>query len=254
MSRPVILELCACEGGMTAGLMAAGFDVIAVDSNRNRLAKNPARWSFVGDAFDALAVMGDKVDGTAAGWPCQPYTRGRAAHRAAGDGKWVRLIAAGRDAQQATGLPYVIENVEDARPELVDPIMLCGRQFGLGATDTDGTPLVLDRHRLFEGGNGLTLTAPAHPPHDITRQVAGAYGGARRDKVEARTIRKGGYVPKDLGVLRALLGNPWMTQQGLFEAIPQAYGEYVGRQMMAHLTGEVAASLTGSCPQARWQS
>jgi hypothetical protein len=40
--------------------------------------------------------------------------------------------------------------------------MLCGRQFGLGAIDTDGTWLTLDRHRLFE--SNLPLDRPCVVP------------------------------------------------------------------------------------------
>jgi DNA (cytosine-5)-methyltransferase 1 len=106
--------------------------------------------------------------------------------------------------------------------------------FDLTTTDTDGTPLVLDRHRLFE--SNVPLTAPPHRKHDRSLQVAGAYGGARRDKHEARHVRKGGYVPPDLEVLRSLLGAPeWMSERGIFLSIPPVYAEYVYRQIRAVL-------------------
>ena len=132
----------------------------------------------------------------------------------------------------------MIENVEDARSELESPVLLCGRMFGLGTVDEDGTPLVLDRHRLFE--SNLMLLAPPHAKHDRTVQVAGAYGGARRDKHEARLVRKGGYVPKSLDVLRALLGTEWMTEQGCFLSIPPAYTSFIGEQLMSHLSERAA--------------
>lgn len=69
-------------------------------------------------------------------------------------------------------------------------------------------------------------------------QCAGAYGGARRDKVEARTIRKGGYVP-GTDVMRELLGTPWMSEKGCQLSIPPAYTEHIGAQLLAH--AEVAA-------------
>jgi DNA (cytosine-5)-methyltransferase 1 len=49
---------------------------------------------------------------------------------------------------KASGLPYVIENVEGAA--LVDPVVLCGSMFDLGATTKDGTRFHLERHRKFE--------------------------------------------------------------------------------------------------------
>jgi DNA (cytosine-5)-methyltransferase 1 len=135
------------------------------------------------------------------------------------------------------GSPYVIENVGDARPELVEPVLLCGRMFGLGATDDDGTPLVLDRHRWFEAN--WPLTQPEHDPHDRTLQVAGVYGGARRDKVEARQVRRGGYVPPNPDVLADLLGiaRGDMSEEGMFKAIPPAYAEYIGRELLEYVNG-----------------
>jgi hypothetical protein len=68
------------------------------------------------------------------------------------------------------------------------------------------------------------------------------YGGARKDKTEARKVRKGGYVPPDAEVQSRLLGGvPWMTGKGRRECIPPAYAEWVGMQLMAAVRGEVAA-------------
>lgn len=130
---------------------------------------------------------------------------------------------------------------------MVDPIMLCGRRFGLRADDTDGHPLVLDRHRLFE--SNMPLVPPPHPKHG-GEQVAGVYGGSRRsskpnatpadDRYAARYERHGGYVPRSKAVQQALLGIDWMTVRGMQESIPPAYSEHIGRQMLAYLK-QVAA-------------
>jgi len=235
VSRPVCLEVCAGEGGSTRGLMDAGWDVIAVDDNRNRLKRNPARWTVLGDAFHAIAAMGKHVDLLWAGWPCQAYTAGLRANRSKGiTNGHTRLIAAGREAMQATGTPWVIENVAGARSELRGPIMLCGTMFGLEATDDDGTPLVMERHRLFE--SSTNLWAPEHSKHLRGVQVAGSYGGARRDKVEARDVRHGGYVPS-VNVQARLLGVDWMSQQGQYLSIPPAYSNFLGLQLIMRLFG-----------------
>ena len=164
-----------------------------------------------------------------AGWPCQDYSAGTRAIRAAGGSTGhKRLIAAGRAAMMATGKPWVIENVEGARKELNNPVLLCGTSFGLETLDEDGTPLIMQRHRLFESSE--TLLAPVHKKHPKT-QVAGSYGGARRDKEEARNIRHGGYVPS-ADVQAKLLGIDWMTQQGMYLSIPPAYSEFLGRQLL----------------------
>ena len=242
-----LLDLFAGAGGSAEGYHRAGWLLYGVESDPERAKAYPYP-VHVGNALLVLSILveGHAVDfvhpdghvewlyltdfaAAHASPPCQGYTRGTVMlpDRLS---RYDRLIAVTRDLLDETLLPYVIENVMGARPELRDPVMLCGRMFGLSATDTDGVLLTLDRHRLFEA-HGFVLTAPVHHKHAKV-QVAGVYGGARRDKVEARTIRKGGYVPKSLDVLRALLGVERMCEYDLFLSIPPAYTEHVGRQML----------------------
>lgn len=196
-----MLDLFSGEGGAGVGYARAGFDVFGVDNAPARLKRYPYP-SHCGDAIEYLLAHGHEYDLVHASPTCTGYSRGTAAipDRLT---RYDRLIAVVREALLGIGVPYVIENVADARRELRDPIMLCGRMFGLSAIDDDGTKLVMDRHRLFE--SSLALTAPHHGKHDRTLQVAGSYGGARRDKREAREVRKGGYVPS-VDVQRELLG------------------------------------------------
>ena len=235
-----LLDLFCGEGGAAMGYSRAGFDVFGVDTSSQRLRTYPFP-SVEADAIEFVLDHGHEFDAIHASPPCTGYTRGTAAIPDRLE-RYDRLIGATREALLIVGKPFVIENVADARPELLDPVMLCGRMFGLGAIDEDGTPLVLDRHRLFEGGNGVTLTAPRHEKHDRTMQVAGAYGGARRDKREAREVRKGGYVPPSLDVLRSLLGTPWMTEEGCFLSIPPAYTEHLGKQVVALLDAQAVTA------------
>ena len=237
MSRPTVLDLFCGEGGAAMGYHSAGFDVLGVDNNPARLKNYPFE-CVQADAIEFTLQHGHKFDVRHGSPTCTGYSRGTAALPDRFN-RYDRLIAATRDAFQTVGGPYVIENVADARPELAAPVLLCGRQFGLTAIDTDGTPLVLDRHRLFE--SNVFLMVPPHPPHDPRPQVAGAYGGARRDKHDARHVRKGGYVPPDLAVLRQLIGADWMTEKGCFLSIPPAYTEYIGAQLLAHMAETVAS-------------
>ena len=234
--KPRLLDLFCGEGGAGMGYHLAGFDVTGVDTAAARLKHYPFR-HYRADAIEYLLEHGHEYDTIHASPPCTGYSRGTAAvpDRLT---RYDRLIAATREALEIVGRPYVIENVADAAPELHEPIMLCGRMFRLEATDDDGTRLVLDRHRLFE--SNLPLTAPPHQPHDPALQVAGVYSGARRDKHEARYVRKGAYVPPSLDVLRTLIGAPWMTQTGCFLSIPPAYTEHLGRQFIAHLAQAAA--------------
>lgn len=254
MIRPKLLDLFCGEGGAGMGYNRAGWDVYGVDNEPKRAKFYPFP-VHVGDALEAFSTL---LDGQAIGFrhadgmvewltldqfilkhaspPCQGYSRGTVALPDRLD-RYDRLIAAMRDLLNEAGGPWVIENVMGARSELQAPFMLCGRMFGLTAVDDDGTPLVLDRHRLFETSTDVMLEVipPVHPRHDPQLQVAGVYGGARRDKREAREVRKGGYVPPSIDVLKALIGADWMSEQGLFLSIPPAYSEWIGRQLIGAL-------------------
>lgn len=262
--RPQMLDCFAGEGGAAMGYDQAGWSVYCVDNDETRLANNPFP-SHCGDVLVVMATLnaGGAVDFTHPdgrvewkrkadfkaihGSPtCTGYSRGTTSIPDRFD-KYDRFIPVARALFIESGLPYVIENVEDAGDELLEPSLLCGRMFGLGAIDDDGTPLVLDRHRLFE--SNVALSVPQHRKHSKKPlpgtppcacgkthfQVAGLYGGARRDKYAARHVRRGGYVPPNLEVLRALNGTPWTTEKGTFLAIPPVYTRFIGRQLLNHL-------------------
>lgn len=239
-----VLDLFCCEGGGAEGYAKAGFKVYGVDM----AAKFKKRYPYAFRADDALCVLrclisGEGVeftspDGTTetlfltdfdlihASPPCQAYTRGNAGRVT----NWPKLIHPVRDLLQQTGKPYVIENVRDAESELVNPTWLCGCMFDLKTVDTDGVTIHLQRVRLFE--TNWDLHAPRECDHSEHEWVAGAYGGARRDKYEAKYVRKGGYVPKEKAVVKALLGiDHDMTWNGLFECIPPVYTEHIAKSL-----------------------
>jgi len=238
--RPKLLDNFAGEGGAGEGYWRAGWCVDAVDKSAPRLARYPRHCPGTRvlrmDAVEAILTLGHRYAALHSSPTCTGYSQGTVAipDRVS---RYDRLIPAVREALQMVGRPYVIENVYGARRELRSPVMLCGRMFGLTAVDVDGTKLTLDRHRVFETA-GFDLLAPPHSPHGWVSnrrdgvQVAGSYGGARRDKREAREERHGGYVPRSLAVQRDLLGTPWMSEQGCKLSIPPAYSEHIGRQLL----------------------
>ena len=233
MTKPRLLDLFCGAGGAGMGYHRAGFEVEGVDNSDARLAEYPFK-SHKGDAIEYLLEHGHEYAAVHASPPCTGYTRGTAAIPDRME-RYDRLIGATREALGIVGKPYVIENVAGARPELRDPLLLCWSMFNANGSvlDDDGTPLRMERHRLFE--SSFYLTSPAACNHPKSVQVAGAYGGARRDKWEARHVRKGGYVPPSLEVLRALIGAPWMSETGCFLSIPPAYTEWIGAQLLDHL-------------------
>jgi DNA (cytosine-5)-methyltransferase 1 len=223
--RPRALDLFCAAGGVSAGLHRAGFDVTGVD-----IAPQPHYpFPFVqADALHYVAEHAHRFHVIAASPPCFVHSD-LAAVLPAGHGH-VDLIPATRTALQATGLPYVIENVEGA--PLHDPLVLCGSMFGLGAQCGDGWR-ELRRHRLFESDVALTAPGPCRHVHP----VISAHGGGPTRR--APGCGRGGYQGL-VAERRAAMGIEWMTRAEMNLAIPPAYAEHVGAQLLAHLSERAA--------------
>jgi DNA (cytosine-5)-methyltransferase 1 len=211
-----ILDLFCCQGGAGTGYHRAGFDVVGVDIDPQ------PRYPFAfhqRDALDFVRWHARHFDAIHASPPCQLYSKTHRINRS----DFPDLIGPTRELLEQTGLPYVIENVMDAEPELHDPVMLCGEMFGLETY----------RHRLFETNWGLT--SPEHPLHVAKTTKMG------RTPVPGEYMHVvGNFSGVDKG--REVMGMPWANRDGLREAIPPAYSEYVGRQLIDHLTREGAVA------------
>lgn len=235
-----VLDICCCEGGAGVGYHRAGYEVYGIDL----AGKFKKRYPFPFLHEDGLVAIRALIEGGSltfsngetlslrdfsmihASPPCQGYTLGNAGRST----RWPKLIPDFRELLQQTGAPYVIENVRGAQSEMLSPIGLCGCMFNLTAVDEDGETIHLHRLRLFE--TNWALEIPRECDHSGHTWVAGAYGGARRDKYEAKFIRKGGYVPRNKDVVKSLLGvKHEMTWNGLFESVPPAYTEWIGQQL-----------------------
>lgn len=233
MSRPRLLDLFCCEGGASRGYAQAGFQVTGIDIDKRAARRYPFNFIWA-DALDYVTKHGHKYDAIHASPPCQGYSVTAHSLTPAQLAKYPRLIGQTRDALRATGKPYIIENVVGAPME--DPVLLCGSMFNLTAPDTDGSPLRLERHRLFE--SNVPISAPSACVHDPLVAVGGVYGGGASKRHEPGAGR-GGYTPVK-SVRGALMGiDGQMSQLGLSEAIPPAYTRHLGAALMASL--EVAA-------------
>ena len=217
--RPRLLDLYCCQGGGGKGYSDAGFDVTGVD-----IAPQP-RYPFRFVQADAIAFVlahGAEFDFIHASPPCQHDSEYQ---RIQGNAH-PDLIAPTRAALEATGRPWVLENVRGAVPKLHEPVMLCGQMFRLANY----------RHRYFETGGGFTLDQPDHPAHTVPQAKMG------------RPVPPGHYgqfVGNFSGVdhAREVLGVPWMNRDGIRECIPPAYTHHIGRAALAQLAPawEVAA-------------
>lgn len=209
-----VLDLYCCQGGASAGYKAAGFTPMGVD-----LEPQP-RYPFGFLQRDAVELLWTRptwirstFDLVHASPPCQhdsncQVIQGR---------EHPDLIGPTRDALDAIGLPYVIENVGGATAKLRDPLMLCGRtMFGMERTY---------RHRFFELG-GWTAQQPQHGWHDIPQAKMG------RPPRDGEAIQAVGNF-SGVSLVRGEWGVPWMNRDGIREAIPPAYTRWIGDQFTA---------------------
>jgi DNA (cytosine-5)-methyltransferase 1 len=195
--KPRLLDTYCGVGGSSEGYARAGFDVIGVDLHPQP--NFPFRF-IQGDAVDYIRQHGHEYDAIHASPPCQAYTWSN--HKANRD-NYPKLIAPTREALVASGRPYVLENVPDAKRELVDPVLLCGAMFGLRVI----------RHRLFEVN--FPMDQPAHERH-------------------VGSVKTGEYVTvaghwAGLDTYRRAMGISWAKDRHeVAEALPPAYTEYIG--------------------------
>jgi DNA (cytosine-5)-methyltransferase 1 len=187
------------------GYHRAGFDVVGVDINPQ------PHYPFEFVQADALGVLRGMVDyPTASGevWrpgyfdavdaspPCQWGTAYRRRPNHVKPSK--NLVPSLRGLLLRTGLPFVIEQPENNREALIAPFRLCGSSFGLDVR----------RHRCFE----------AHGWWPTPRACDHSWQTPRFPQATNRTM-----------------GINWMNRDELSQAIPPAYTEFIGAQLLAHL-------------------
>lgn len=207
--KPRLLDLFCKAGGSALGYYEAGFEVVGVDI------EHQPNYPFVFHQADALTFPLDSFDVIHASPPCQGYSDLR--HRS---GKsYPKLIEPVRDRLIASGLPYVIENVEGA--PLLRPVVLCGTMF---------STLRVLRHRLFE--SNVMLSQPGHPRHPLvyTLDKRKAHYGKLDQWTAYVQVTGGGNC--SVHAARDAMDIDWMTKAELNEAIPPAYTKFIGSQLL----------------------
>lgn len=199
------------------GYSKAGFEVVGVDLNPQ------PRYPFEfirADALDLSLEFLGTFDAIHASPPCQSYSD--LAKRNKNADKWPRLIEPVRELLIRTGLPYVIENVDGA--PLSDPVVLCGTMF---------PRLRVLRHRLFEAN--FTILTPPHQRHPKvhTFDRRKAHYGKTNEWKDFVQVTGGGNCT--LAAAREAMGIDWMTKSEINEAIPPAYTELIGRQLLRQM-------------------
>jgi DNA (cytosine-5)-methyltransferase 1 len=208
-----LLDLFCGAGGAAMGYHRAGFEVVGVDINPQ------PRYPFKFYQGDALTVDVRGFDVIHASPPCQRYSD--LAHRNGNGDDWPDLVDATRQ-WLPVNVPYVIENVEGA--PLRGPVTLCGTMF---------PGLRVLRHRLFE--SNMPLTVPPHGRHPLvfTHDKRKAHYGQLDQDTSFVQVTGGGNC--SVANARDAMGIDWMTKNELNEAIPPAYTEWIGQQLMAHI-------------------
>jgi DNA (cytosine-5)-methyltransferase 1 len=211
------------------GYARAGFEVVGVDHI------DQPNYPFRFYRHDALAVLrnvaehghalGRFFDVIHASPPCQAYStvtgrNSRARHAS--------LIAPTRELLEATGLPYVIENVEGARRDLRYPTRICGSAF------RDD----LQRHRYFETNWPLMAPACAHGRRRAQFRSLDSKMVARGAKATVVGVHGHLNYPGELELRRAAMEIDWMTLEELNQAIPPAYTELIGHQLVTYLDAQ----------------
>ena len=208
--KPRLLDLFCGAGGAARGYQQAGFYVVGVD-----IKPQPR---YAGDDFiqaDAMTFPLDGFDAIHASPPCQAYVQRNKNLQT----RHPKLIEPTRERLQAWGGLYVIENV---LPEVLEsPAILCGTQFGLP----------LRRHRFFETNAGMILSRGCwHWGTVAAGDFAAVYAFGGKGHRHGPGIRD----PRSaIGPEWAeAMGIDWMTRDELTQAIPPAYTEYIGGQLM----------------------
>lgn len=221
-----LLDLFCGAGGAAMGYHRAGFEVIGVDL------KPMPRYPFEFIQADAIEYLSETLavgfDAIHASPPCQAYSRLRHLPWLK-DREYWDSIPPTLAALEVVGLPWVLENVEDA--PLPNSITLCGTMFDL--------PVY--RHRRFLSSE--YVFRPEHAKHQHTLAQGRASMATRYAKTSGVTgvfikeINRGSLAGHATGAKAtgALMGIDWMNRAELAQSIPPAYTEWIGRQLMASL-------------------
>lgn len=215
MSRPRLLDLFCGAGGAGEGYRRAGFDVTGVDIKP--MPRNPHTF-IQADALEYLAEHGREYDVIHASPPCQRYSMAQNAAKNAHNHP--DLVGPVRDLLIATGLPYVIENVVGA--PLRNAVTICGLALGLN----------VKRHRLFE--SNVMILGTMCPSHDRDYYVI--FGHEVRNRRHGEAAGRKNRIAEG----HKAMGIDWMTRGELSQAIPPAYTEHIGRQLIGYVMEQAA--------------
>lgn len=213
--RPLLLDLFCGVGGASVGYHDAGFDVVGVDKNPQP--DYPYEFHQMDVAHISPSWIAARRFVAAHGSPpCQSQTALTKGTNKGNGVVYPNLIPQTRALFATLGIPTVIENVQGS--EVRRDLTLCGEMFGLDVI----------RHRYFECS--FPVSIPAHVKH--RGRVKGYRHGVNYDGVYWSVYGDGGgkgSVPE----WQQAMGIDWTSvRKSIAEAIPPAYANYVGEQIL----------------------
>ncbi len=222
MTRPRLLDLFCGEGGAAMGYHRAGFDVTGVD-----IIDQP-NYPFTFVKADAMEYPLEGFDAIHASPPCHAHTNvsNRWRGRESAADKHPDLVAATRERLMASGVPWVMENVVGA--PMPNRVILHGGMFGLGT----------HRPRQFES-SVLVMVPFAAPVRGGVAVYGDAPDGGRVTALKHKHVQFRASSIKEAS--EAMGGMEWASFRGMALAIPPAYTEHIGRQLLAAIETDRAA-------------
>jgi hypothetical protein len=211
----VLLDLFCGAGGGAEGYRQAGFrTIVGID------VAHQGGYPFDFVRADATTFPLDGFDAVHASPPCQAFSR---ASRKEYRSRLPDLLTPTLARLEASGLPYVVENVDSA-PMPADSLTLCGTMFGLGVF----------RHRRF-AVNFPVPDAPRCNGRHRGRIGDGRYfivAGKPHGHLSSgdRWVKQG-----DIVDWSKAMGIWWMDHREIIEAVPPAYTKFIGGHLLRHL-------------------
>lgn len=223
--RPWLLDLYCGGGGAAMGYWRAGFAVVGVD----HVAQPDYPFPFI--RADATTFPIDGFDAVHASPPCKLFTTARGdRHALRLFEPWSDELAPTLDRLAGVEVPWVVENVTTA-PMPADAVCYCGSSFGLD----------LRRHRLF--ASNVRLEAPPCDHAWQTPRFPSLDNRYRNAGNVSRVVGVHGEIqyPGELDARRRAMGIDWLPNDRLTQAIPPAYTEHIGSQLIAAMVAGGAA-------------
>jgi DNA (cytosine-5)-methyltransferase 1 len=217
--KPKLLDLFCKAGGGAMGYWRAGFhDITGVDHEPQ---KNYPFYFVQADVFEWCAENDlSQFDLIHASPPCQKYTRmNRGLLQSLGMAKkhpdYIELMR-----EILKHYDYVMENVTGA--PLNDYFILCGSMFGL----------LVRRHRLFESNRFIMIPECQH------EKQKGEFPALHRLQGSANVVGCYGHgrgAGDNVALWKKAMGIAWMNRPELAEAIPPAYTEWIGKELLKQI-------------------